>query len=565
MKRTPNSAGGAALGSVLLCLAVAVALLYVAVSGSLSHLMVVKNASQREHAKNLAESAISRAVEQLVESDYTWGANGTDRIEVTFEGLKDADGLVSFNKSELPKHYSTTNLQNDQTVVGAGGTAVPANSVHIVSRGRVGGVERWIECIYHKPPYPDGLVASGPIEASGLVLSGVRKGEDYQGGDPQSIPPEDRVLANLFSNAAHGPSPGLPSISLGPGCHINGTVGTAGQIKVEPMTVIKGELLPFSQARPLPSLSIADRISVLTPNSVDVASLGGDLQLNKSWFNHANGGLHVGGNLHLNGSALTVNGPLVVDGAVKGLGVILVDGSVDIRNGGSSIQSTDQVAIGATGDVTLQASGPEGNYFQGLVYTEGNLTARDITVVGTVVVHGKNGSKGSATLDNVRLVRTPASVNVRLQSMKGVDHGSRSGALSFTVTPAPDGETYLCSARLVMTKESDITAADNDRPIVWESYGDQMFYKEWQDFNLGKPGPDFGRALGIEIGNAVASFAEGNSGKWKQRYLDIVMTDLKALLEQKDQIHSVSLALNNLLAEDFGESRFLLWRPFKPK
>lgn len=553
---------GLALGTILLCLAVAVALLFLAVSASLSHLNVVKSASQREHAQNLAESAIAKAIERALETDFQFGRQPTDRVQVSFDGLSDAEGIVTFVQSEFSGAYSTSNLGTDVSVVGAGGTTVPRDALHLIGRGRVGGVERWVECIYHKPPYPDGLVASGGVQASGLILSGVRKGEDYQGGNPSEIPPEQRVLANLFSNATSGP--GGRAVVLGPGCDINGTVGTPGQIEIDPSCQIAGEVLPRSDQRPLPSLSIPERIAVLEPNAVDVASTGGDLQLSDNWFNQAIGGLNVGGDLHLNGSALTVQGPLTVRGAIRGMGILLVNGPVRILDGGSTVESTDQVALAATGDVELAASGPEGNYFQGLVYTEGDLVARDITVVGTVVVNGKNGKRGEATLDNVRMVRAPASVNIHLQSVKGEDFPGRTASLSFTLRPAPDGETYLCDARFYITQESDIPPHLFDSPLLWPTVtSDNITEKAWNDVNVGRPGPNFGRDLGFEIGTFAGEWA-GKKNKWRRRYSERVPDQLNALLQQTDPSYNVSFSLNNLLAEDFGESRILVWRQFEP-
>lgn len=550
---------GVALGSVLLCLAVLVAVLFVAVSASLSHLNFVNSLSRREHARNLAESALSRGIEQLIETDYAFGMDSKDRVEVTTVGLLDAEGIVTFNNKEFDREYSTYNLESDAAKTGAGGLNVPPGSVHLVARGRVGDIEQWMECVYHRPPYPEGLVGSGWIEASGLVLTGVKKGENYQGGDPEDVAPEDKTPANLFANATSGRTG--PAVVLGPGCEINGSVGSRGAIQVNPANTVRGEILPNSDKRPLPSINISTRINELLPNSVKVFSTSGTLTLDKSWFNHSPGGLTVGGDLDLNGSALCVEGSLIVEGAIKGTGVLLATGSVEVRGGGSKVVSSDQVALAAGGDVKLRGVNPAGNYFQGLVYTEGDLEADSITVVGAAIANGKSPGKGNVVLNNVKFVKTPTSVQINLTRMKGFPFGGRSGALSITLKPAPDGKTYIADVRAAFTIDSDASDSDKiDNPIRWQGLGDDPIYRTWENVNVGEPGPNFGRALGTEIGAWAGDYAD--EGKWTSRFANILPQELNSMIDSQPDSYEISFSLNNLLAEEFGESRILLWRDF---
>lgn len=552
---------GVALGSVLLCLAVLVALLFIVVSASLSHLNLVTAVGRREHARNLAESALARGLEELIATDYAFGRDEKDRVVVTFAGLQDAEGIVTFNKKEFAAGYSTFNLDSDRPLAGAGGLNVPPEAVHLVARGRVGEIEQWMECVYHRPPYPDGLVGTGWIEASGLVLTGVKKGEDYEGGDPASVLPEDKTPANLFANALSGPKG--PSVILGPGCDINGSVGSRGAIRVDSSNMVKGEILPNSERRPIPALNIRTRISELVPNAVGVFSTSGALTLDKSWFSQASGDLLVGGDLDLNGSALCVEGDLTVDGAIKGTGVILATGSVEVNGGGSKVVSSDQVALAAGGDVRLRGSNPAGNFFQGLVYTEGDLEADSITVVGAAIANGKSPGKGNVTLNNVKFVKTPTSVQITLTRMKGFPYGGRSGALSITLKPAPDGKSYLADVRAAFTIDSDAKkAAYIDNPILWKGLGDKPAYRTWESINVGEPGPDFGRQLGNEIGRWVRDYAEGES-KWVGEFTKLLPQELNSMVDDQPGAYEISFSLNNLMAEEFGESRILLWREFE--
>jgi hypothetical protein len=547
------------LGAILLCLAVLVSILFIAVSASLSHLNLMNSVSQGQQAKNLAESALSKAMEQIILSDYTWGRSGNENIVVTTEGLNDAEGTLTFSRTEAPDAYSTYNLESDASVVGAGNMTIPKAAIHLVARGRVGNTERWMECVFHKPPYPDGLVASGSVEASGLLLTGVKRSDGYAGGDPAKVNPEDQTPANLFANAQDTPS-GKPAITLKEDCEIHGSVGSPGKIEVYPSNTIEGEILPGSEPRPLPSLDIRERIDTLNPNTVSVPP-GPDVVLHENWFNHSPGALTIDGDLDLNGSALTVNGDLIINGAIKGVGVILVDGWVDIRDGGSSVVSTDQVAIAATGDVKLSASSSEGNYFQGLVYSEGNVEASNITVVGTLVTRGQNGKAGNVELKNVRFVRTPGSVQLNLTAQRGFGFGNRSGAFSITLTPAPDGETYIADVRASWSQDGDIddgAAELLDIPYRWDEFGDTPKYRLWSNINVGKPGPNIGRELAGEI----ADWA-GKKSKWEPKFRKILADEMNGLLDSENTEYELSFGLNNLLSEQFGEARILLWRPFE--
>ncbi|MCA9775242.1 MAG: hypothetical protein KC800_00940, partial [Candidatus Eremiobacteraeota bacterium] len=180
---------GVSLATILICLSVLVAALFLTVSASLSHLSLVSSVAQRQHAENLAEAALSQAMARGIQTDFEFGSRPTDRVQVTFPGLDDAEGIVTFSRGEFSDGFSSYNLNSDASMVGAGGTNIPPESIHMVARGRVGNTERWMECVFHRPPYPDGLVATGSVEAEGLQLSGVKESEKYVGGNPEEIDP----------------------------------------------------------------------------------------------------------------------------------------------------------------------------------------------------------------------------------------------------------------------------------------------------------------------------------------------------------------------------------------
>lgn len=580
--------------------------LFAAVSAAISHLRMVSTASNAEHAKNLAEAALAKAMVEVVRTDYKFGKNGTDRIQISVPDLPGSSGVVTFDQSEFSDAYSTFNLESDTPILGARSHNVPGRTVHLVARGKVGSSESWMECVYHRPPFPDGLAATGPVDAKALYLAGIRRGQAYSGGDPSNIPPDDSLPANLFSNAS-----GANAALIGVNCRITGSAGAVGGVNVDPTSLVEGEVLPGSEPRAVPDMDIPARMSALRPNAVTVSGTGGDLELDKDWFCQATSGLSVGGNLKLNGSVLLVDGDLAVAGAIEGTGVVLVNGNVDITDGRSNVTAADQVALACTGDFKLRAQAPEGNYFQGLVYCEGDFEAKDITVVGATVVNGKNGKAGSATLDNVRFVQSPGGVTLELSRVRGRTIGRHSWAWSLTLRPNPSGGQgeFLADARLYFTdwefcnSKHDHDAVGvcpaKDAALPWKSFpsdGHNDSFASWNSVSgtkyrrvQSRPAQTFqgtaypngipikldpsGRIIDFgPMRNEVFSFFTSEAerkgpilgaelGQYNKEVNDIL--DLRMANDFVKSTYQVTFNLNTLLGESMGTTRTLLWKPFR--
>lgn len=456
--RRRERARGLALGTTLACVMALAVILFAAAGAGVSHLKMVSASNNADHARNLAEAALSSALAELAKGDFQFGKDKNDRIAISVADLPGSLGVVSFNKhdSGFTDRYSTFNLDGDQSVPGAAGRQVPVRTVHLIARGKVGESESWVECLYYKPPFPDGLVSTGPVVAKSLYLAGVRRGGAYSGGEPGSIDPEESVPANLFTNATDGA--GAQAVRLQQNCRIQGSVGASGSVILDVSSVVDNEVLPNSQPRAIPEIDIVERMEALRPNAVVIPSSGRHVTLEANWFAQATSGLNVSGDLSLNGSVLLVDGDLTVGGAILGTGIILVDGKVTILDGHTSVISSDQVAIACTKNFLLQADKPEGNYFQGLVYCEGDLTAKDITVVGATVVNGQGGAQGAVSLDNVRFVQSPGSTSLELISPVGDPAGAQSWAVSLNLKPDPSGEAgaFLSDVRAYFTDKDEV-------------------------------------------------------------------------------------------------------------
>jgi len=121
--------------------------------------------------------------------------------------------------------------------------------------------------------------------------------------------------------------------------------------------------------------------------------------------------------VHLDDAYLYVDGNLQVNGGLQGRGAIFVTGSLTIQ-GSSSFSADGMQAFLAKGDVVLAGSGKESSFFNGMIYTEGNFSANDITLVGTVVGNKPGGS--TIEVQRTNILHSPASLSFhfKLPSLK---------------------------------------------------------------------------------------------------------------------------------------------------
>ena len=570
---------GFALGTVLACMVVLVLVLFTAVTATLSHLQAAERVEQIQHAQNLAEAALSETIARLAANDYKALPEG--RVEITIDGLDDAEGIVTFDRSEFPSDFSTYRFldpNHETSAVGARSRTVPENSVHLVARGRVGEVEQWMECIYHHPPFPEGLIATGKVEASGLYLTGVSLGSAYEGGDGESIAPEDRVPANLFSNSG-----GL-AVTLSANSYVNGSVGAPGEVVLQDGASVAGELLPGSSLRETPELDIPGKMDVLIRSAYPVPVSSGDLTLPEGWFSHSPSALTVFGDLDLNGSVLCVEGDLKVTGAMVGTGFVLVDGDAEIGDGGSDVTGSEQVALASSGDIKLSAVTPDGNYFKGLLYSEGDVEASDITVVGALVANGKDGKQGAVTLDNVRFIYNPAGVELNFRGPQGFTYtkglfaaGDRPYGFSLSLRNDPDSaDKFIAGVDLfvsnkVAKKKKDKETFKANEPKTWPvdstNPGGLPAYtvsREWT-FTEADLSESFLDPLVRELleGAVDASGAGTNADYTRALRTELtksLLPALQSLTDAQEDSLELTFNLNNLLREVTASTRILLWR-----
>jgi hypothetical protein len=412
MGRHLRNSRGMTIGTVLLLVTVGSLAIFTMVAMAFFHMRFSNVIVNQRSARNIAESALATALTKVWESN----TYGTERGVLQFVHLNSttdeaAEGFVSFNKakaSEFGVPFSTNNFESEAAVEGGNGRTVPDSAVHIVALGECRGARYKVEMLYYVPPYPNAMASSGPVVATGgLLVAGlpsVERATEIKGAgglDKNKLEP-----GHIMSNSSSG-----QAIFVGPGSEIRGDLVAVGGIKVGSPVEILGEVRPNASPQTVPSLNVdgvfekldevATRDKILDPTVPDGTAI--------DYFTEATAPLTVRGDLVLDGGVLYCRDDLNVQGEVTGNGAIFSLGDVKI-DGGADLSASDQIAVVAKGSLELQGASKESQYFNGLVYSEEEILASDITIIGAAVV---NGDKDSLLqLDNVNLIKTPLAVKL---------------------------------------------------------------------------------------------------------------------------------------------------------
>jgi hypothetical protein len=410
------------LATLFMVIFLALIAAFVFVDSSVFHMNTVQRAHNNAQAKNMAESVIAKALEKVM-ADQTYGTSSSTSYNnvpyiVTSNDGAPAVGLIAFNPSKASSvvnpvthgkeniPWSMNNLGSDASREGCART-VPRYALHLVGTGISNGVVRHIEVIVHIPPFPYAIAASGKFEAgSGLFLTSVKKVEDAINGAP-AIAPENLVPSHLASNSRDG-----KAIKLGKNTKITGDVRSSGGIETDPDggTQIEGTMIRNADPINLPRIDVKSydpdvqkmEGSQQLPAALDAQKLEG--------ASKRQGNLTVNGDLTLDGALVYVDGDLTIHGSVKGKGGLFVTGKTTIDRG-ARLDTANTAVLISKGDVTLGGTGKNSSAFQGLIYTEGNFTARNITLLGSYVSNAGSGttttSIGNMLMENADIVGVP--------------------------------------------------------------------------------------------------------------------------------------------------------------
>jgi len=527
---------GSALGTTIILTTLSLVMLLLMGQMCVFHLQFSSEVERRQQALNLAESAIHEGLAALL-ADDTYGGD----VRVTHPDYPEGSfGQLTFAHTGA---WSTNNLKKNVNAAGWE-RVVPPSAAHLVGTGRVGGVTEVVEAVYVRPPFPKAMLASGPIEAKGhLSVSGVAAG----------APADNRLPGSIASNSA-STDPAHPAIRIGPACSISGDVSAPGRIDVDAAAHVGGSINSQAGPQPVPPLDVPMLISrVRTVTGTQV--LAGTLpSTTVDWYSGCTGSLRVEGDLILKDGVLWVDQDLVVTGGIQGQGLVLVKGNVEIQ-AGTALGAQNLVALAAGGDVTLRGQDRSSYYFQGMVYTEGNLIAREITVLGSVVANGAEG-RGGIELENVNLVQTVGSVETNYgipqrslfydpNKPPGTPPDQKDTYLSISPNWDPASQKYrytvhvICTnpKRLVNQTWADLHDDPNDKPKAVTPPGQQ---------------PKTVQQLAYDIYNDRPA-VDGNAGT-----RDTILKTLAKVRANPTAPEVMTLSLNNLLAPS-ERARVLLW------
>lgn len=211
--------------------AISVLLLLGMVAGGLGifQLNFASQVKESASVQYIAEAGIAEAMHNL-NDDHTWGnTEGTKTIVKEFSS-SGSKGKYTITFKNGASNYSVNNLNGTTTVPGYRGTQVPPHSALIMSTGTSGGKTRTIEVLVNLPPFKYAVATSGAINSpdSHLYVAGAKTMDD-------AVQHKYNSNAHVFSNNKE-----KRAIVVGKGTKIEGSIGAAGGIDINPTDEING-------------------------------------------------------------------------------------------------------------------------------------------------------------------------------------------------------------------------------------------------------------------------------------------------------------------------------------
>lgn len=414
---------GAALGVILMVVAMAIVLAFSLSGTSFNHLGVSQRVDSQAAAREVAESAVSRTIYALMGDE----SFGTARVDADTVDVSPADGIhpqsaeVTFSPVLAGARglgWSTNNLNGASSVSGYADRVVPESAAHVVATGTCGGSRVQVEALVVLPPFPYAIAAGGQFTGGpGMLVAGVDTAAKAVGPDGK-VDRSNLLPATLASNSGDA-----SAVVLSGANDVFGDLQAVGGIQVSDRTAVTGEVRSNASAVAIPDIDPTSFDPTGKPSlqTIDASALDNP-RLN-GYVRHQ-GDLAVNGDLRLDGAVLFVNGSLGVSGGIQGRGAIFTAGSVAIASG-SQFSTDDVAAVVAGGDIAI-SGGSSGSFFQGLMYSRrGNVTARNTTILGAMITQ----TAGKAvTLNNSELIRP-----------------RNAGVVSFSLTPQTVDKTLTLS------------------------------------------------------------------------------------------------------------------------
>lgn len=408
------------LVSVMTFLAAAMTALF------LANLNFTQGTFNGDIALSQAEAGLNEVLYKLANDEaYTFG-QGEEEIlgSVAHDLSMDRSYYRVTFKSGTGFPHSTNNVEGDRPS-GYLSRAVAEGFVHVISTGFCRGQYRTVEAMVREPEAPFGLASSARIHSKfPLQITGTSSARHAQDGN------FDRP-GHLICNSPGGVVIDRDTSANPRTTSISGFVQSVGPISLDPGANVKAGIRPYASAGAIPKFNVAGDFDPQglpgTIQIVEVEHDGQDLDcIYRSGHN-----LTFNGPVRLHDAFLFVKGNLTVRGGISGKGAIVVDGNVDVL-GEVSLSGSNNVALLSSGKVTLRGSSEDfqSNFFQGYVYAEGGVDAKNLTVVGSLLVnHDPSRPEPEMLLDRVAVVNNEGqgSVTFTAQSYTYTTTQTRAG------------------------------------------------------------------------------------------------------------------------------------------
>ncbi|MBS2037209.1 hypothetical protein JST97_19635 [bacterium] len=372
----PRRRGGSLLGVMLLVAALTVGALAVA-SLATWGLQLSSRQENQQIALEMADSALHQGLAQLM-LHPEWGQDRLPSISISgVVGMPEGSRAELTFASSAGTPYSTNNLAGNQPS-GWNGTAVPANRTHLVARGWCRGLERRVEMMVYRPRFPRAVACDGPVELHGSLVAAVK--------DLHQVVDASGNVNLDENNLSSGDVLSNDQQFLREQSRVKGSAQAKVAVVTEDQSVVEGEVLAPAEPANIPHFRLADFDPQGDPDTLFVQRPAGSFSgLNMTGITRfQSGGVTVNGDLSLDNAVVYVDGNLRVTGSLQGVGGVIVNGQTEV-GGAVRLTSSDNVALLSQGDIRLRGDGQESSFFQGLLLTQGALSADRLTIVGSAI------------------------------------------------------------------------------------------------------------------------------------------------------------------------------------
>ena len=429
---------GASLVNTLMVSTLLAGLAFTTATLTISQLAVNSRLENSKIARDLAESAASKCLAQVM-ANPDWAGD----TEVKLDCAPGGWGRTSFSKStaggwSIPP--STNNLSGLTSLTSQADAkrSLPPTSVEVYSVGSYRGATSKVCQVIAIPPYRYAMASTGTIRSSGgLTVASVDDPAVLTNGFDSVL--DEQLQAGHLAGNHVGPQSVVLESTPGQPVLIKGGVDSAGGVSLLGGAKVLGSVRQNGQPVPLPSIDVKD-YDPRDRSDVVKTELPVQEHFRIEKPTRQKGDLKINSGLELSKGYLYVEGNLDIYGGIKGKGAIFATGDVKIH-GVSTYGANDQEAIVAKGDVGIDGTDRNHSIFQGVVYTEGNFNAKDVTLVGSLVGNKARSADGSGGTD-MNLYSTNVLYNQKIMQTAWtsgfeVDGGSFSGTALEPLTSDP--------------------------------------------------------------------------------------------------------------------------------